>query len=98
MGAPEVPRNMEDSRPRKEVDFKGGLSGYKFPWRDPDSGSEMVTEKPSQRPRSRENSGRYKTGSELLSPPFQLCAMTPSGALVESVISQDPEILTPMAP
>lgn len=90
MGASEVPKDMEDSRPRKEVGLKGGLSGYKFLWWDPDSRSEMVTEKQSQRPRSRENSGRYKTGSELLSPPFQLCAVIPSGALVESVISQDP--------
>lgn len=90
MGASEVPTDTEDPRPRKEAGFKGGLSGYKFLWWDPDSRSEMMTEKQSQRPRSRENSGRSKTGSGLLSPPFQLCAMIPSGALVESVISQDP--------
>lgn len=48
---------MEDSRPWKEADFKGGFSSHRFLWRDPGSRTEMVTEKQSQRPRRRENSG-----------------------------------------
>lgn len=48
---------MESSRLLKGADFKGGLPGSKFPWRDLEGMIEMVTEKQSQKPGSRENSG-----------------------------------------
>lgn len=41
-------------------DLKGGPSGSKFLWRDPESRTEVMTEKQSQRLRSKENSGRSK--------------------------------------
>lgn len=65
-GAAEGPKNMEGSRLLKGVDFKGGLSGSKFLWRDLESMAEMVTEKQSEIQEQGELRTFFQTGPEWL--------------------------------